>query len=64
MLDWIARVHILWLLVALFVFHGFLYSALGTDDWLGVALTATIVDTAVVAALKYFVVGRVRARGK
>ncbi|WP_144340735.1 hypothetical protein [Paenibacillus darwinianus] len=64
MLNWIRRVNILWLLVTLFVFHGLLYSALGTDNWLSVALTATLVDTAVVAALQYVIVGRGRERGK
>lgn len=58
----INRINLLVAFIVLFAAHILMYFLLGTDDWLMVALSAALVETAVLAALQLFASYRSRAR--
>jgi hypothetical protein len=60
MVDWIKRINLLWLFVLLMGFHGLLYYSLGTNNWLFVAFSASVVDTALAGVLKLLLPDRER----
>jgi hypothetical protein len=46
------RINLLVAFVVLFIGHILMYYLLGTDDWIMVALTAALVESAVLAAIQ------------
>lgn len=64
MLDWISRINLLVAFIVLLVFHMLLYYYQGTDNWLSMALLASIVDTGVLAALQLVIAGSKRQRNR
>lgn len=58
MLNWISRINIGIAFIVLFVFHMLFYRLWGTDNWLTVALLASIVETGVLAAVQLILGGR------
>jgi hypothetical protein len=62
MVDWIKRINLLWLFVLLMGFHGLLYYSFGNDNWLFLAFSASVVDTAAAAALKLLLPDREKSK--
>lgn len=58
MIRWITRINLLAAFAALLVFHLILYYFIGTDNWLSIALLASIVETGVLALIKIALGGR------
>lgn len=58
----VTRINLLLAFIVLFGAHLLMYYSLGTDNWPMVALTAALVETAVIAALQLFAGFRKRAR--
>lgn len=61
-LNTVSRINLLLAFIVLFAGHLLMYYLLGTDDWPMVALSAALVETAVLAALQLFAGFRNRAR--
>ena len=64
MLEWISRINLVVAFVVLMVFHMLLYYYQNTDNWLSMALLASIVDLGVLAAIQLVIVGRRRERNR
>ena len=64
MLEWISRINLVVAFVVLMVFHLLLYYSQNTDNWLSMALLASIVDLGVLAAIQLVIVGRRRERNR
>jgi NhaP-type Na+/H+ or K+/H+ antiporter len=58
MIRWITRINLLAAFTALLVFHLILYYFIGTDNWLSIALLASIVETGVLALIQIALGGR------
>jgi|GEM_PF-563144 len=58
MIRWITRINLLAAFAALLVFHLILYYFIGTDNWLSIALLASIVETGVLALIQIALGGR------
>jgi hypothetical protein len=49
----IKRIHLVTAFIVLLIFHFLLYYLLGNSNWLILALSASLVDTAILAALQF-----------
>ncbi|WP_438446257.1 hypothetical protein [Gorillibacterium sp. sgz5001074] len=58
----VSRINLLFAFIILFAGHLLMYYVLGTDNWPMVALSAALVETAVIAALQLYAGFRRRAR--
>lgn len=61
-LNTISRINLLFAFIILFAAHLLMYYMLGTDDWVMVALSAALVETAVLAAIQLYAAYRSRGR--
>lgn len=59
-LHFVNRINLFLAFIVLFAAHSLMYYALRTDDWAVVALSAALVDTAVLAAVQLYAVYRNR----
>ncbi|PZE21231.1 hypothetical protein [Paenibacillus xerothermodurans] len=57
MAEWIRRINLLWVFIILLAFHGLMYYAMENDDWLSLTLIASLVDTVILAGIKYVAMG-------
>lgn len=64
MIRWISRLNLLAAFAVLLVFHLLLYYFLGTDNWLSIALLASIVETGVLALIQIALGGREEDRAR
>ncbi|CAM3060459.1 hypothetical protein PASE110613_14910 [Paenibacillus sediminis] len=62
MFDWIKRINLIWAFAILLIVHGIFYYSMGTPNWLLVALSAALVETGILAALKAFLPGTQKSK--
>lgn len=63
-LNAVNRINLFLAFIALFAAHTLMYALLGTRDWVMVALSASLVETAVLAAIQLYAAYRMRNRTK